>query len=176
MIREAVEAWRKAEGWSREMVVVQIVEAHERIGANVSTGIHFDPPTRDTFERARVNADRVFRWLDDVSKDNNLLPVNFLPSILEAMPMDRRMNLVNAMLRSQFMACRSLPKRDDGDTTVMLFKGLVSTTANASAAMADLLDGVDPGELERAQAALLEARRTNSQALDKIEGKLGEKP
>lgn len=36
----------------------------------------------------KVNADRVFRWLDDGTKDTNLVPANFVPSILAALPTD----------------------------------------------------------------------------------------
>lgn len=68
-----VNQWRRREGWSRETVVQQIVEAHERIQGALVTGIVFDPPTRDTTERMKVNADRVFRWLDDGTKDTNLV-------------------------------------------------------------------------------------------------------
>lgn len=172
MLRDAVEAWRKEHGWSRETVVMHIVEAHERIGGPASTGIVFDPPTRDAFERAKVNADRVFRWLDDVTKDSNHCPPNFLPSILEALPLERRMQFLNAVLAPLGLATRALPRCDEGDATVMLFKGLVATAGTASAAMADLLDGVDPGELQRAQAALGEAQRHNAAALAKVEAKL----
>ncbi|MCS9500340.1 hypothetical protein N1E27_29850, partial [Pseudomonas aeruginosa] len=77
-----VNQWRRREGWSRETVVQHIVEAHERIQGALVTGIVFDPPTRDTTERMKVNADRVFRWLDDGTKDTNLVPANFVPSIL----------------------------------------------------------------------------------------------
>lgn len=83
-----VNQWRRREGWSRETVVQHIVEAHERINAHIATGIVFDPPSRDAMDRMKANADRVFRWLDDSTKDNNLLPANFLPSILSALPND----------------------------------------------------------------------------------------
>ncbi|MBN0437935.1 hypothetical protein JTM67_36255, partial [Pseudomonas aeruginosa] len=69
-----VNQWRRREGWSRETVVQHIVEAHERIQGALVTGIVFDPPTRDATERMKVNADRVFRWLDDGTKDTNLVP------------------------------------------------------------------------------------------------------
>lgn len=173
IIRDHVEAWRKANGWSRETTAQAIVEAHERIGGPAITGIHFDPPTKDTFERAKVNADRIFRWLDDATKDTNLLPLNFTTSILEAMPMDRRMPLVNDLLRPLGLATRVMPKVDEGDATVMLFKGIVGSAGQAQSAMADLLDGVDPGELERAQSALTNAQNAIGNALVKVETKMG---
>src|SRR5471030_1880418 len=89
-MRDHVIAWRKREGWSRESVVAAIVDAHELTEGPATTGIAFDPTTRDVFERQKVNADRVFRWLDDEGKDTNLLPANFIHSIWAAMPIDVR--------------------------------------------------------------------------------------
>lgn len=98
-IRTAVVEWRKREGWSRESVVQEIVTKHEEIGAPAVTDITFDPNTRDAFGRMKVNADRVFRWLDDESKDTNLLPVNFLPSILAALPQDLQLQVLGVLVR-----------------------------------------------------------------------------
>lgn len=98
-VRSAVAEWRKREGWSRESVVQEIVAAHEGINGPAVTGIAFDPQTRDTFQRMKVNADRVCRWLDDETKDNNMLPANFIPSILAALPLDLRLQCVDQILR-----------------------------------------------------------------------------
>jgi hypothetical protein len=106
-LREAVDQWRRREGWSRESVVQAIVDAHQALDAPSTTGITFDPDTRDTYERMKVNADRVFRWLDDVSKDSTLLPANFLPSILAALPLDLRLRCLNAILRPVGMEAKS---------------------------------------------------------------------
>ena len=72
IVLDHVNAWRKANGWSRETVVQMIVEAHDRMNGQVVTGIKFEPHTADTFERWKVNADRVFRWLDDSSKERRV--------------------------------------------------------------------------------------------------------
>lgn len=98
MYRECVEEMRKREGWSRETVCQMIVEAHERIGGPATTGIRFEPPTTDAYERQKVNAERIFRWLDDVTKDKNLLPANFEASIEEAMPIDIYLKFENMRL------------------------------------------------------------------------------
>lgn len=100
LLRDAISAWRRSFNWSRETVTEEIVIAHERIGGNCTTGIVFDASRadRDETDRRKVNADRVFRWLDDESKDTNLLPTNFLPSILAALPAERRIEVVNAIL------------------------------------------------------------------------------
>lgn len=73
ILREHVEAWRKSNDWSRESMADLIVKAHEDIGGPAFSGIRFDPPTKDAFERMRVNADRIFRWLDDSTIAASLL-------------------------------------------------------------------------------------------------------
>ncbi|MET3431451.1 hypothetical protein ABIC71_000929 [Herbaspirillum seropedicae] len=110
-----VDMWRKRIDASRETVAVLIVEAHERIGGPANTGIRFEPPTQDSFTRSRVIADRIFRWLDDRSKDTNLLPLNFLPSILEAMPEDIRLHCINDLLAPFQLVAGSVDADLSGD-------------------------------------------------------------
>ena len=166
-LRDAVEAWRKENGWSRETVVMHIVDTHERIDAPATTGIVFDPPTRDTFERAKVNADRVFRWLDDVTKDGNTVPTNFLPSILSALPHARRMALVNLWIQPLDLTAGPYGHNDDSvePETLGVFTDLVKTSAAAQTAVADLLDGISPGEIERARISLGAAMSSIQKAL-----------
>lgn len=179
MLREAVEEWRKRNRWSRETVSQAIVEAHQRINGPTVTGIDFDPPSSDPFDRVKANADRIFRWLDDVTKDRNQLPPNFIPSILAALPQDLLIALANDLLRPLRIGCHTMPTEiDDSDSTVMLFKGVVAGSGLASAAMADLLDGIDPGELAAAQRAFAEAQQRLDAAKRRVETKIasGEQP
>lgn len=108
MYRECIEEWRKREGWSRETVCQMIVEAHERIDGPATTGIRFEPPTTDAYERQKVNAERIFRWLDDVSKDKNLLPANFEASIEEALPIDIYLKFENMRLARRGVELRQI--------------------------------------------------------------------
>lgn len=157
-IRDHLDDWRRAEGWSRETVVQQIVEAHERAGFDRLSGIVFDPGTRDAYGRMKINAERVYRWLDDHSKDNNLLPANFLPSILAGLPMERRQALAWSLLAPVDLGAVELGMdegAEGGDHTVVVhFQALVATGADAQVAVAQMLDGIDPGEAEAAQAKL----------------------
>lgn len=174
-LRDAIDAWRKDNGWSRETVVMHIVDAHERADGPTATGIVFDPPTRDTFERAKVNADRVFRWLDDVTKDGNTVPANFLSSLLQALPTDRRITLLNQWLVPLDVACRPLHvDAASADSAVAVFKILVKECSEAHASMANLLDGIAPGELETAHTELCEALVAIKRAIELTERKLAE--
>lgn len=113
-IAEYVDDWRKAEGMSQTTVVDEIVKAHERIDGPAATGITFEK-NPDEFNRMKANSDRVWRWLDDKSKDRNLLPVNFLPSILAAMPEDVRRSLLSEMLAPLGLGVRTLDGADDAE-------------------------------------------------------------
>ncbi|MGE5650926.1 MAG: hypothetical protein ACM34A_12085 [Bacillota bacterium] len=84
-----VDEWRKRSGMSQQTVVDEIVKAHDVIQGPAATGIRFES-NPDEFNRMHANSQRVWRWLDDKSKDSNLLPANFIPSILAAMPKDLR--------------------------------------------------------------------------------------
>lgn len=171
-IRDHVEAWRKVNGWSRETAAQMIVEAHEREGMDKVTGVVFDPNTRDTYSRMKVNADRIFRWLDDATKDNNLLVANFIPSILAALPRDRRMHLVDDLLRDNSMACRLIACHSD-HTPVGMLRSMMVETSEAAQAVAALLDGVDQGELEEAAKQISEAQEVLRNAQNMVETMMG---
>lgn len=157
-VLEHVTACRKAAGWSREAMAEVIVEAHAKIDGPGATGIRFEPPTTDTFERAKVNADRIFRWLDDSSKDTNLLPANFLPSILAGLPMDARVALVNEILGPVGLVVRRLD--NEGADCLSATRHLVTISkevAEAQSAVATLIDGATVPELQRAERELADA-------------------
>lgn len=128
IIREHLDAWRRENHWSRETLVQQIVEAHERLRFDRLTGLRFEPSTTDPYNRQKVNAERVYRWLDDLTKDKNLLGANLLPSILAGMPVERRL------------------------------------------ALADLTDGIAPGEPEAAQAKIGLAMKALRRARGFVDG------
>lgn len=151
-MREHVVAWRKREGWSREAVVHAIVAAHDEIDGATTTGIVFDPTTRDTFERQKVNADRVFRWLDDETKDNNLLPVNFIHSIWAAMPIDVRVQCVADCVRPVGITVSSADLVDDGEFDAQAqLRQLVKTSAEAQLALINVQAGAGLPQLEAAR-------------------------
>lgn len=175
VLLEHVNAWRKRSGWSRESVVQAIVEAHERIDGPTNTGIRFEPQTLDTFERQKVNADRVFRWLDDATKDNNLLPANFIPSILSAMPLDVRLHCLDDLLRPLGIAGRPVGESEIGGlNAVVLLRSMLKENAEAQQAVAELVDGATREELLNAQRELTESHEATQHALAAVEAALTE--
>lgn len=159
ILRHHVDSWRKECSWSRETVTDQIVTAHYGIGAEKLTGIRFDPPTQDVFDRQKNNADRLFRWLDDCTKDKNLLPANFIPSLLAALPEPRRIALLDDLLAPFGL---EVALREDvapeGEITPQVvgqhLRSLVEHSAEATVAVSAMQDGIDPGEPEAAHKKL----------------------
>lgn len=160
IIRDHLEDWRRANDWSRETLAQEIVEAHERMGLDRLTGVRFEPPAQDTFKRMRVNADRVYRWLDDHSKETNLLVVNLLWSVLAAMPVERRVALVEALLEPVGLSVL-LGEEEDHATdpaaiqaVVLHIQAVATHSADATVNLSQMLDGVHPGEAEAAKKSL----------------------
>lgn len=156
-IAEHVDAWRKAKKMSQASVVDEIVKTHDAIGGPVATGIAFEGNS-DEFNRMHANMQRVYRWLDDRSKDTNLLPANFLPSVLAAMPADVRMSCLNEMLAPLGLVVRGAEQSEGelASATAHLVK-IARETSEAQSAVASLIDGATHAELNQADRELAEA-------------------
>ncbi|NYT38896.1 hypothetical protein ERD78_18735 [Allopusillimonas soli] len=158
ILREEISEYRRIHRKSRETIAQMVVEAHEHLGADITTGIRFEPKTVDTFERTKVNADRIFRWLDDETKDSTLLPANCLISLLAGMPEEvQRRILDRALLPLGFaVRARALPQ------PLVPFSAAVATQLmreqnDAAVAATGLIDGFDRSELEKAHQQASEA-------------------
>lgn len=173
ILRHYVEAWRKRDGMSRQSVAMLIVEAHERIGGPADTGIEFDPPSKDAYTRVATNSERIWRWLDDVTKETNHLPANFAKSILAAMPDDVRQACLDDYLRGLGVGCRKLATSAGmPEFTPGALGTLIKETADATVAFTALLDGHDRTELLAAQKEISQAVTLMQYQLAKVEAAL----
>lgn len=157
LILDELEDWRREIGASRETIAILIVEAHERIGGHLVSRIAFEQKG-DPYQLAKNNADRIYRWLDEVTKDKNTLPANFVRVILAALPDARRMRLADELLATVGLA--AVPRDDDAHldddhdiqaVVVEHFQVVVAHSASAQVAMSQMLDGISPGEPEKAR-------------------------
>ena len=165
-----VNLWRKSRSWSRETVVQAIVETHEKINGPAVTDIRFEGSHPDAFMRQKSNADRVFRWLDDSTKDTNLLPANFLPSILAAMPADIRIRCVNEMFLPADLTVRAISRSpEEVKDFSRLLPSLLKESGEANVAVANLLDGATPEELAKARKELTESIDMQKAVLEIVE-------
>ncbi|SDR47269.1 toxin YdaT family protein [Paraburkholderia tuberum] len=169
IIRDHVAAWRKAQGWSRETAAAEIVAAHERIGGHLSGAIVFEK-NGDVYTMQKNHADRIWRWLDDESKENNLMPANFENSILAALPMERRVELLNEVLAQIDCAARGRSFSANGDINPRdLVQTIMRANHRTESDAADLLDGIDPGELPRLHNSLVNDVRVKRSLIGAVE-------
>lgn len=168
-LRVAVNTWRKREGWSRETVTEALIAHYVQCSGEVITSIRFEPMTQDAYERTKVNADRVFRWLDDDSKDNNLLPANLIPFFVAALPMDLRIDVAQDCLGLTGLTVRAVSSNPD-----LSILHAVQQMAKETGEGISALVGIDSSSsLECVQAAhgeLVEAHSATLEALQVLEG------
>lgn len=146
-----VDDWRKNENMSQMTVVDEIVKAHDSIGGPISTGIRFEA-NPDEWDRVKNNSDRVWRWLDDKSKDKNLMPANFLPSVLAAMPEETRRAFLTEMLHPLGLKVSAIDAADDDEFN---FDMVTETHMDALTAVQALsIAQKDPTEANLAKAEL----------------------
>ncbi|MGI4935543.1 MAG: hypothetical protein ACRYF5_02180 [Janthinobacterium lividum] len=164
---EFVDVWRKRDGMSQATVVDLIVRAHDAIGGEANTGIGF-VANGDEYNRMKANMDRVFRWLDDKSKDKNLLPANFIPSILSSMPVDIRMACLNKMLSPIGFAVCGITATSGQFNGMHHLVSMTKEHSEAVAALADVIEAPTPAKIDHAireNADLMEAARLADVAL-----------
>lgn len=156
ILMEYVDRWRVRAG-SREAVAMAIVEAHTGAGFNTRAKLQFDTQG-DAFTLAKNAADRIFRWLDDKTKDGNFMPVNFEDSILLAMPEDLRHGYLNAWLRSFGMQAQGIHVADCGDSDLSQYlPTMIKEGAEAKLALAGISDNPSVSELDAADQEFSEA-------------------
>lgn len=152
-----VDQWRMRAG-SRETVATEIVEAHIAAGFNTRAKLQFDT-MGDAFMLAKSRADRIFRWLDDKTKDGNFMPPNFEDSILLAMPADLRMAYLNEWLGSFGLTAQAIGDESELDAS-MHFMAVSKESAEAVVSMAKVAANPTPANIASAAVELSEAETT----------------
>ncbi len=112
----------------------------------------------------------MFRWLDDGTKDTNLVPANFVPSILAALPTDLKVQALGDILTPLGVSVR-LIGGDAGQRPEVLcmLRTLIKENGEAQQAVANLVDGADDQELQEAHRELSESRAATDEALRMID-------
>lgn len=150
-----IDKWRERAG-SRESVAVAIVEAHMAAGFNTRAKLHFDTQG-DTFTLAKNAADRIFRWLDDKTKDGNFMPANFEDSVLLAMPEDLRLCYLNDWLGQFGMRAKGVHDIEHDVCLASLLPGVIKESSEATFAMASLPAEPTHADLDAADREFAEA-------------------
>lgn len=174
IVADHVDIWRSSNKWSLETTAEAIVNTYQEVYPNGLPGIDEFSNVSDVFTRNRTNATRIFRWLDDRTKDKNFLSANFLSVIVQALPDDIRLHCLNEMLRPMDIVSESVEQqvKTAEDKPISHLKALIKEGSEACGALTDLLDGETYEELTKAQQELAELERSAKNSRLSINAKL----
>lgn len=170
VLRDYVERHRVAQGWTHQRLASEIAEAHVRMRADALTGIHFEG--RDAFAVAHAAEVRVSRWLDDVSKQANTLPLNMLRTVLAVLPPALRLPCLAEILDG-LVTVRLVPTKIAGGFDALgALAEVMRESGEAQAALLALCDGATAAELAVARKELVESIHAQQRALEHVEALL----
>lgn len=174
-LRDAVSRWRARHGWSREAVADEIVAYYRASAYPALLGIEFQdtaPGARDVARALETNADRVWRWLDDQTKDTTLLPLNFAPVVLEVLPADLRLSVLGEMLGPLGLVVSLAQPQAVADSHAALMAAAAKEGGEGLAAFARLAESSSLEALRCAEVELEEALDAKRQALAFVRDRL----
>lgn len=173
-LRKLVNKHRSALGYSQGDFAEIAIEAHSRVDSAGATGITFERRKKENDSVAKKNAERIFRWLDDSKgKYTNLLSVNFLPSLLAALPIAVAVEWLNSVLRPLGLEVRRIPKAEDGDfRPVAAFKALNKEQAEACIALIQCHDNQLLAQYEKAEKCVSSLAETAGIIKQQLQGKI----
>lgn len=169
---ECLDGWRNSQNWSRETLAQVIVETHEASDGPRKLRVRFESGITDVFKRAHTNATRIFRWFNDDEKDTNLLSVNFLPSVLLALPYALRITWLNTFLRPLGLGVHGLNEATGALDAQSALCNLLKEDAESHQAIACLIADQSPAALAAAHRELTDSIEAATKIRKAIEAAL----
>ena len=169
VLRSAIESWRRGAGQSRETVALNVTEAHVRIGADVSTGITFDSSSKDVYTQAKHAAQKLYRWLGGDDEQEAKLPANMVPTLLAALPMEQRLDVLNQILCPLGIEARSAEQGvAAGLDTSKHLRAVMKESSEAQLALVSLPTGATEADLLAAHRELIESAQASELAANAV--------
>lgn len=169
IIRKYLDHWASQSRHNRQIVAEIIVETFQKLDLQqhlAGTGVEFSHGD-DLVGDMRAHAQKIWRWLgayEEVKPSPDKL-FYFEQAIVAAMPQEMRLQYLNEVYSSAKVAVSLVIELGE---TLAAFEALVQEQADATKSFAALIDGVDPGELDRAEKELNEALHATLGALNHI--------
>lgn len=174
-IKDMLDGWRKIHGWSQSTVVSEVVKAHKVIDAERSTEIIFEEERRgrDLTHCQRINMQKVYRWLESDDEGPGNMPVNFLPSVLAALPVDLRVQLANEILSPcGLVAYLAGPSKESEFDPSQHVVSMLKELPEVNKAAFDLIRCDGDEALRRAHAEGIEAKQAIADFVESVEGEM----
>lgn len=174
IIRTEVEAYRADMKWSRETVVAQFVEDFKANEEPNAWGVEFSCHP-DLSQAQKNDADKFYRWLDDVTKDNNLLSMNMARIVLRVLPMQYSLR-ASAKIMGQIGIAVGVPDLSEtSDPDHNDIAEMAQTSGNSVFIYSRAVQDPTPENLEAAQLQLVQEERLRSRLKKKLAGAISRK-
>ncbi|WP_375591583.1 hypothetical protein [Chitiniphilus eburneus] len=172
VIGAAGDAWRAAvrrSGLKDTAMVAELVERHYAAGLDRLSGVSFQR-SGDAFRDLKTNGEKWRRWLDE-SRDQGSLPANVLPTLLQFLPMDIRVELANDLLAGSGLHAELDAKLDvGGQCVVQVGAEVIRETSEANMAMVEVMRSATPQSIAEAAVQVDEARVALERAMQTLRG------
>jgi hypothetical protein len=149
-------------------VLDSIVQRYTELRGELVTDVGFDQAQRDLVQRLKNNADRLYRWLDDSTKDTNLLPANMVPFVVAALPMDLRLDVAQHLLMHAGLTVRIAASDQDG-CIVRAVQAVAKETGEGISALVGISVESSPEQINEAIREMTEAHSASGFALSLLE-------
>ncbi|MTD32612.1 hypothetical protein [Paludibacterium denitrificans] len=174
VLRDALQTWRQREHWTMDTASDEIVKSYYNTGFDGVWLVEFQQhvPGKDAVRVMRTNNERFARWMDDQTKDSTLLPINLLPAVLQALPMDLRLQAASEILRPIGLDVSILHTVPVDTAVSSLMVALTKETGEGVTAFARVADRMTADTLQSAKIELEEAIASQRDALDHVNAML----
>ncbi|BAK76771.1 hypothetical protein NH8B_1956 [Pseudogulbenkiania sp. NH8B] len=171
VVRDHVDIWRKRAGLSLQAAAIEIVETYYRHGYDRVWPLDFHRGA-DAYASAKANSERIWRWMDDQTKDSTLLPANFFQVVLLTLPMDLRLMCLSELAAPLGVAVSVLQAEEVQAAHSSVMATMAKESGEGIAAFALLAERMTLDQLRRTEAELAEGIAANQQALEFVRRRL----
>lgn len=175
LVKGMLDDWRRSLRWSQSAAIDSVVQAHKAIDGERVAEILFEEerPGRDATHCQRINMQKVYRWLESDDEGPGNMPVNFLPSVLAALPEELRVQLANDILApcglvAHLVGQSSESEFDPSQHVMTMLKEL----PEAKKAAYDLTRSTSDETLRRAHIEGIEAKQAIEDFVESVEGEM----
>lgn len=169
LIRRYLDKWAASPRHNRQVVAEIVVEMFDHMGLKeqlAGTGVEFAHGD-DAVGDMRAHAQKLWRWLGAYEEakpaPDKLWYVE--QAIVAAMPQEMRLRYLRDVYAASGIA---VSVRIDGGSAALAADLLIKEQSDAARSLVALLDGVDPGELDKADKELHEALSATVSAINYV--------
>lgn len=169
LIRRYLDKWASSPRHNRQLVAEIVVEKFDQLGLKeqlAGTGVEFSHGD-DAVGDMRAHAQKLWRWLGAYEEAKPAPDKLWYleQAIVAAMPQDLRLQYLRHVYAASGI---SVSHQFESNAAALTLDHLIKEQADAACSLVSLMDGVDPGELDKADKELHEALSATVSAINYV--------